>query len=146
MRPSPLLGNNSLLDQHAGSLSESGRFFAFRLRRLRRRRLSIANTLGTLLEEQNLDRSKYKPEVRQEGQAVDIKQVHFQLVVRIRVVAAVYLRHAGKTRAHLQTQRKLRQILFILRRNLRSLGANSSILAWRIPWTEDLGGLQSIES
>ena len=25
-------------------------------------------------------------------------------------------------------------------------GYHSSILAWRIPWTEDLGGLQSIES
>ena len=26
------------------------------------------------------------------------------------------------------------------------MATHSSILAWRIPWTEELGGLQSIES
>ena len=28
----------------------------------------------------------------------------------------------------------------------KALATHSSILAWRIPWTEDPGGLQSIES
>ena len=27
-----------------------------------------------------------------------------------------------------------------------SMAAHSSILAWRVPWTEEPGGLQSIES
>ena len=28
----------------------------------------------------------------------------------------------------------------------KEMATHSSILAWRIPWTEDPGGLQSIES
>ena len=28
----------------------------------------------------------------------------------------------------------------------KGMATHSSILAWRIPWTEELGGLQSIES
>ena len=28
----------------------------------------------------------------------------------------------------------------------KEMASSSSILAWRIPWTEDLGGLQSIGS
>ena len=28
----------------------------------------------------------------------------------------------------------------------KEMAAHSSILAWRIPWTEELGGLQSMES
>ena len=28
----------------------------------------------------------------------------------------------------------------------KEMAAHSSVLAWRIPWTEDLGGLQSLGS
>ena len=28
----------------------------------------------------------------------------------------------------------------------KGMATHSSILAWRIPWTEELGGLQSMES
>ena len=28
----------------------------------------------------------------------------------------------------------------------KEMATHSSILAWRIPWTEELGGLQSMES
>ena len=33
-----------------------------------------------------------------------------------------------------------------VRKTLEGMATHSSILAWRIPWTEEPGGLQSMES
>ena len=36
--------------------------------------------------------------------------------------------------------------LFCIRYMEKEMATHSSILAWRIPWTEEPGGLQSVES
>ena len=47
-----------------------------------------------------------------------------------------------------QSRRRESQVLFLGWEDPleESMAIHSSILAWKIPWTEELGGLQSIES
>lgn len=86
-----------------------------------RRVLPIGNPLRAIRHEQDLDGGEDQLQVLPKGHLIDIHQVHFELIPRLGIIAAIDLGHAGQPGFYLQPQAERRHFLFILRGDFRPL-------------------------
>ena len=83
------------------------------------------NSLGALFREQNAEGGKAELQVGQHAHVVDVQEVELQLFIGFGIVFAVYLGIAGKAGFDLEAELEVRELLVILLRNLRPLGAGA---------------------
>ena len=76
--------------------------------------LTLGNSLGAFRHKQDLHRREHQPKVFDHGHVVDVHQVHLELVVGLRVVAAVDLGVARETGLYLQAQGEGWHFFFVL--------------------------------
>ena len=83
------------------------------------------DSFGTLFREQDAEGGKAKLQIGQDAHVVDVQEVKLQLFIGFGIISAVNLGIAGEAGFDLEAELEVRELLIILLRNLRPLGAGA---------------------